>query len=513
MLQENIRPVISAASGGLGQDFLSLFLGQAPSWYKNTILGFLLLNVLAWIAVGPLVTGWLLLAEFIFTLALALRCYPVQPGGLLALQAVLLGLATPEAVYEEVKIGLPVVLLIVFMMSGVHFLRELLFLIVSKMLLTAHSRVALGLTVCATIAVLSAFLDALTILAILIAATEGFYEVYHRTESEHPPHDEHDLAANAALQAQHREELEQFRRFLCAMLMHSAVGTTIGGICTLVGEPQNLVIGSRVGWDFTEFFWQVAPVSLPVLAVGLVTCALVEHFRVFGYGHDLPAGVRRILESHQAALSSQRSTRDKLVIVGQSVIAVGTVFALAFHVAEIGLIGLALLVLVSAFIGVVEERRIARAFEEGTPFAALLMVFFAIVAMIHQQHLFDPVVHWVLSLGERWHVLMIYVTNGLLSAISDNVFVATIYIEQVKGAFDQGLISRAALDAQSVAVVIGTGVPSMATPNGQAAFLFLLTSALAVQIRLSYLRMTWMALPYVVTTSVTAWFALSALVS
>ncbi|MGL5242117.1 MAG: sodium/proton antiporter, partial [Kluyvera ascorbata] len=33
-------------------------------------------------------------------------------------------------------------------------------------------------------------------------------------------------------------------------------------------------------------------------------------------------------------------------------------------------------------------------------------------------------------------------------------------------------------------------------PNGQAAFLFLLTSALAPLIRLSYGRMVWMALPY-----------------
>ena len=39
----------------------------------------------------------------------------------------------------------------------------------------------------------------------------------------------------------------------------------------------------------------------------------------------------------------------------------------------------------------------------------------------------------------------------------------------------------------------------MATPNGQAAFLFLLTSTLAPLVRLSYGRMVWMALPYTVT--------------
>ena len=49
----------------------------------------------------------------------------------------------------------------------------------------------------------------------------------------------------------------------------------------------------------------------------------------------------------------------------------------------------------------------------------------------------------------------------------------------------------------------------MATPNGQAAFLFLLTSALAPLIRLSYGRMVWMALPYAVTMTVTGLLAVA----
>ena len=50
---------------------------------------------------------------------------------------------------------------------------------------------------------------------------------------------------------------------------------------------------------------------------------------------------------------------------------------------------------------------------------------------------------------------------------------------------------------------MGTNIPSVATPNGQAAFLFLLTSSLAPLIRLSYLEMLKLAAPYtVVMTSV-----------
>jgi NhaB family Na+:H+ antiporter len=74
--------------------------------------------------------------------------------------------------------------------------------------------------------------------------------------------------------------------------------------------------------------------------------------------------------------------------------------------------------------------------------------------------------------------------------------------------FEAGLIDRAQYDALAVAINTGTNIPSVATPNGQAAFLFLLTSALAPLIRLSYGRMVWMALPYTVTMSISGLAAL-----
>ena len=91
--------------------------------------------------------------------------------------------------------------------------------------------------------------------------------------------------------------------------------------------------------------------------------------------------------------------------------------------------------------------------------------------------------------------------------ISDNVFVATVYIGEVKQALDSGQINRETFDLLAVAINTGTNIPSVATPNGQAAFLFLLTSALAPVINLSYARMVWMALPYTITMSITGLLA------
>jgi len=101
-----------------------------------------------------------------------------------------------------------------------------------------------------------------------------------------------------------------------------------------------------------------------------------------------------------------------------------------------------------------------------------------------------------------------FMANRILSAISDNVFVATVYIEQVLRALHQGVITRDQFDLLAVvAINTGTNIPSVATPNGQAAFLFLLTSTLAPLIRLSYGRMVWMAFPYTVTMTFTGLLA------
>lgn len=485
----------------------SNFLGKAPGWYKVAIAVFLLANPILFFSVGPFVAGWILVFEFLFTLAMALKCYPLASGGLLAFEAVLIGMVSPDAVYNEVVHNIPVILLLMFMVAGIYFLQDLLLLVFTRILLGVRSRVGLGLSFAGVAAVLSAFLDALTVTAVVIAVANGFYAIYHRAASGKQLGDEHDHSDDTDVAEPSRADLEQFRAFLRALTMHAAVGTALGGVMTIVGEPQNLLIGNMVGWHFADFFINVAPVSVPVFVVGLATCALLQKTRWFDYGIELPASVRGILEDHDAELRRDRSLADKANLFVQGVVAVLLVVALALHVAEIGLVGLTVLVLVTAFTGVIEEHRIGHAFTEALPFTALLVVFFAVVAVIGAAELFTPLMDWVLQFGGKTRLALEYAANGVLSMISDNVFVATVYIKEAKAALDSGTITREQFEAMAVTINAGTNIPSVATPNGQAAFLFLLTSALAPLIRLSYGRMVWMALPYTVVLSITGLLA------
>ena len=483
------------------------FLGNSPIWYKQTIVAFLIVNPIL-VAYSPFIAGWALVLEFIFTLAMALKCYPLQPGGLLAIEAVIIGLASPEMVFHETENNFPVIMLLMFMVAGIYFLREMLLYAFTKILLGVRSKVLLSLMFSFTAAFLSAFLDALTVTAVIITVAVGFFGVYHKVASGKKFDHDHNHSTDDEVVDLHREDLEQFRSFLRSLMMHGAVGTALGGVTTLVGEPQNLLIAEIMDWNFVEFFMKMAHISMPVLVVGLITCALLEVTKSFGYGAQLSPKVREVLEAYNDEMTAKRTKSESSVIVVQAVVALVLVAALGTHIAQPGVVGLLVIVLATAFNGVTEEHRIGHAFEEALPFTALLVVFFAIVAVIDNQGLFTPVIDWVRTYEGKSQEALFYMANGFLSMISDNVFVATVYINEVNEIYQAGEITRPQFDALAIAINTGTNIPSVATPNGQAAFLFLLTSALAPLIRLSYGRMVFMALPYTVTMSITGLLAL-----
>lgn len=472
---------------------MKYFLGNSPRWFKHLMLFFFAFNVLSYYLLGPVITAWIFLAEFILTLAMALKCYPLQSGGLLALQVIFLGLTDFKMIQEEINQNLEVILLLIFMVAGIYFMKTLLMFLFSKIFVQVRSKLFLSVLFVAVSALLSAFLDALTVMAVLISISIGFYGVYHKIHSSEGDLNENEVLDKDELSG---ETLAQFKSFLRSLIMHGAVGTALGGVCTIVGEPQNLLIGQRMGWEFSEFFMRMAPITIPVFFSGILTTIILEKTSLFGFGAELPPVVRKIIQNYIDKEDQNRKPKDNYALIVQGIAAVLLIISLALHIAPVGLIGLGLIIVQTAFIGITEEHSIGRAFEESLPFTGLLIVFFVIVAMIHDQHLFSPIIHWVLNQDAATQPILFYAANGFLSAISDNVFVATVYIGEIEKAFNSGLIDKAQFENLAVAINTGTNLPSVATPNGQAAFLFLLTSSLAPLIGLSYGKMVKMALPY-----------------
>jgi len=485
------------------------FLGNSPEWYKLAIISFLVINPIIFFLVDPYTAGWALVIEFIFTLAMALKCYPLQPGGLLAIEAVAIGMTSPHQVMHEMIMNFEVILLLIFMVAGIYFMKNLLLFLFTKIVTKVSSKVMVSFLFCFSGAFLSAFLDALTVIAVIISVAVGFYSVYHKVASGKDVTHDHDHNEDHHLPELSRADLEQFRGYLRNLLMHAGVGTALGGVCTIVGEPQNLIIGQQAGWEFVEFAIRMSPVTIPVFIAGMITCVLLEKVKWFGYGVALPDNVRTILNDYDLQESQKRTRRDNVKLVMQGVIAIWLIIGLALHLAPVGLIGLSIIILATSFTGITEEHQIGHAFEEALPFTALLAVFFAVVAVIIDQQLFTPVINWVLTYEGNMQLVMFYLANGVLSMVSDNVFVGTVYITEIQKALTAGQITRDQFDLLAVAINTGTNLPSVATPNGQAAFLFLLTSAIAPLVRLSYGRMVIMALPYTIVLTIVGLIAIS----
>lgn len=409
-------------------------------------------------------------------------------------------MTSPHQVAEEIANNLEVLLLLVFMVAGIYFMKQLLLFVFTKLLLNIRSKTILSLAFCLASAFLSAFLDALTVIAVVISVSVGFYTIYHNVTSNHS---DKDITDDSGIDNQDSHEtLEQFRAFLRSLMMHAGVGTALGGVMTMVGEPQNLIIAKSAGWNFADFFIRMLPVTLPVFIFGLLVCLLVEKFKLFGYGAQLPERVRQVLTEYDQQASAKRTKQEKMKLIVQAIIGVWLVLALALHLAEVGLVGLSVIILATSFCGITNEHSLGKAFQEALPFTALLTVFFAVVAVIIEQSLFTPIIQFVLQASPSAQLSLFYLFNGLLSSVSDNVFVGTVYINEARSAFEHGIVSLQQFELLAVAINTGTNLPSVATPNGQAAFLFLLTSALAPLIRLSYGRMVYMALPYTLVMTI-----------
>ena len=475
------------------------FLGDSPEWFKQVILLFLVVCLPLKYLVGTTILGWLFLGIFILTLAMALKCYPLQSGGIVALAILALGLTSPETVWHEIQANLGVLALLIFMVSFIYFMKPLLSFLFARLIVSVKSKWVLSLMFSVMAAFLSAFLDALTVTAVLIAVFVALHGVYERVRIV-------DVEDRGSVESS-AETLEGFRAFIRSLVMHGAVGTALGGVTTMVGEPQNLLIAEKMDWEFIEFVIVMSHVTIPAVIAGFITCILLELTGILGYGAKLDPKVRAVLQKHVEERDKERTEAEAYGLWVQGVCGVLLVIGLGLHLMEVGLIGLSLLVLVTTMTGINEEHQIGPAFEESLPFVSLLCIFFVVVGMIHDLHLFSPVIAWVLTMPMDVQPGAFFLANGILSAISDNVFVATVYINEVRAAFDAGEITREHFDTLAVSINTGTNLPSVATPNGQAAFLFLLTSALAPVIRLGYIKMVIMAFPYTIVLTIVGFLA------
>lgn len=53
------------------------------------------------------------------------------------------------------------------------------------------------------------------------------------------------------------------------------ISSNLGGVTTPVGDPPNIIISSHLGTSFSDFVWNIAPITLIVYLISLVSLMIM----------------------------------------------------------------------------------------------------------------------------------------------------------------------------------------------------------------------------------------------
>jgi Na+/H+ antiporter NhaD/arsenite permease-like protein len=212
-------------------------------------------------------------------------------------------------------------------------------------------------------------------------------------------------------------------------LITEVLFSNIGGTATLIGDPPNIMIGSSVGLTFNQFFLNLSPAIVMVMASTLVPLYFVWRRELVATPE---ARARVMAYKERDAIRDPRLLRQSLAVIA-AVIA-GFVLAHALHVppATIAMSGAALLLFLDNYRREAEEQShaVQKAFAEVEWVTLMFFVgLFVLVKGLNESGVIRLLAERLLDAtgGDRiLAAIVILWGSAILSAFIDNIpFVAT----------------------------------------------------------------------------------------
>ncbi len=202
------------------------------------------------------------------------------------------------------------------------------------------------------------------------------------------------------------------------LLISEILASNIGGTATLIGDPPNLIIGSRLNRDFADFMVNTAPAALAALVAYLV-------FARWLFRRELAAAPRRLAREDIAALvRAERRIADPhlmrlgLAVLGFTVAGFIAARPLGLEGATVALAGAVVLMILAKE----DVHEVLRSVEWSTLF--FFIGLFIVVGAVVKTGLIRDLATQVIALtGGRTDVaalLVLWMSAGI-SAIVDNI--------------------------------------------------------------------------------------------
>lgn len=294
-------------------------------------------------------------------------------------------------------------------------------------------------------------------------------------------------------------------------LIAEAMASNIGGTATLIGDPPNIIIGSRAQLDFMDFVEHLTPV------VVIMVLALLASLRLF-YGKRLrvdEARRQRIL-----AMDERKMIKDPALAVKSVAVLVLTLVGFVLHgalhlePATIALFGAALLLLIAKG----DPHKVLAEVEWPTIFffIGLFIVIGGIIKVGLVADVSRAIVQATAPTREDMTTTatMLLWCSGVLSAVIDNIpYVATmnpLVLDMANAVFHGGTADSAALPLTTLhqpvlmpvwwALALGACLGGNATPIGASANVVILGILERSGKKVTFARFMLMGVPVTLMT-------------
>jgi Na+/H+ antiporter NhaD/arsenite permease-like protein len=215
-------------------------------------------------------------------------------------------------------------------------------------------------------------------------------------------------------------------------LISQALASNIGGTATLIGDPPNILIGSAAGLGFTEFVVNLAPVTIVIFLVFIVTVRFL--FRDLQVPDERREAV--LEETETKAIVEPRLLLISLVVVGATLVGFVLHAAIGVEAATIALTGATVLLLV----GRIDPHEALRDVEWSTLFffVGLFMLVEAVVHVGIVGGIAEAIAQAAEGRVATASIALLWF-SGLASAIVDNIPYTATAIPVVESLIEDGM--------------------------------------------------------------------------
>ena len=207
-------------------------------------------------------------------------------------------------------------------------------------------------------------------------------------------------------------------------VVSQAVISNLGGTATLIGDPPNIIIGSKVGLTFNQFAVNLTPIVAICCGAGVVLlwAANREKFKPINTNLAKLFSVQLLLEKIRFEFLSSPVDKPLLVrALGCLALAIGLFVTQTFTGLSPGVVA----VLVAMILFVVSGVNVERTLEE-IEWSTLLFFagLFILVGVLEKQGVIEWIAHHVfLRVGHNPYVMVLTVlwVSGIVSGFLDNI--------------------------------------------------------------------------------------------